>query len=48
MIIVNGVFALQSGTQPGDTIQLEAIDGPEIYRFGGVGLDYLNTHLNGG
>jgi putative ABC transport system permease protein len=44
-VIVNGVLAAQAGVTPGDTVTLEALDGPREYIVAGVGIDYLNSRV---
>ncbi|HTX78315.1 MAG TPA: FtsX-like permease family protein [Longilinea sp.] len=44
-IIINGVFAAQSGVKAGDRLTLSTVNGDQSYQVVGIALDYLNVKL---
>lgn len=44
-LIVNGIFATQSGTHVGDSLTLKTPEGDQPYRVVAIGMDYLNAKL---
>ena len=43
--IINGIFASQEGTNPGDVITVDSPNGPKEYAVATVGTDYLNAKI---
>jgi putative ABC transport system permease protein len=44
-VIVNGIFAAQSGVKLGDLLTLQTPEGPQTYRVVAIGGDFLNYKL---
>lgn len=44
-LIVNGIFATQTGTRVGDWLSLKTPEGDQLYRVVAIGMDYLNAKL---
>ncbi|NTV36418.1 MAG: ABC transporter permease, partial [Anaerolineaceae bacterium] len=44
-VILNGIFAAQSGAKLGETITLKTAEGEQPYKVVGIGVDYLNAKL---
>lgn len=44
-LIINGVFAAQTGLHPGDSVHLSTPTGQQLYQVVAVGGDYLNAKI---
>jgi putative ABC transport system permease protein len=44
-VIVNGMLAAQHGITVGQDISVQTVNGPQVYRVVGVGIDYLNSRV---
>lgn len=44
-LVINGVFAAQSGLKVGQDVVVQSPEGPQAYRVVGIGMDFLNAKL---
>jgi len=44
-LVINGVFAAQSGLKVGQDVVLQSPEGPQVYRVVGIGMDILSAKL---
>lgn len=44
-IVVNGIFAAQSGVKTGDTLSLQTPEGVQAYQVAGIGGDFMNYKI---